>query len=123
MKDAQGNVTQVGKADMSKLPAWVPQYQNIGKATGGSSQESATGAQGFVMFTTSDAPEAVGDFFKEQADKAGLGNTSRNKLSLNGQDMVTFEASDDTRKLTVTATKGSDGPETTVTVSYEQGTK
>lgn len=121
VKDAEGNVTQVGKADMSKLPAWVPRYPGVGEGGGGGQTKKGDGVEGFVMFTTGDAPQAVADFFKEEAGKAGLGSNSESKFSLNGQETVTLECSGDGRRLAVNAVRGSAGSDTTVTVSYEEG--
>lgn len=119
VKDAEGKTTQIGKVDLADLPTWVPKYPNTASTGGAGQQKSATQVSGFMMFTTTDAPEAVSDFFKEQAGKSGMNSTSSSKMNLGGQESLTLECSGGGRSLTVLAAKGGGEPNTTVTVNFE----
>jgi hypothetical protein len=123
VKDAEGNVMQVGgKADISKLPAWVPRYPGA-NAQGGMAQSSNTEGktEGMITLTSSDAPGKIVEYFKTEGQKAGLSNAEANNMNINGQEISTLELSGDGKQLTVTATKGSGESTTTISLVYTEG--
>ena len=122
VKDAEGNVTQIGgKADLSNVPKWVPRYPGGEAAAGVFQQKKGSKVEGVATITTSDAPEKVVAFFKEAGEKDGMTAGSENTMNLGGQQISQLELTSDGKKLTVSASKNSGDEKTTVTLMYNEG--
>lgn len=84
IKDAEGNVTQIGGADLSTLPAWVPQVSGLKEVSCSSHRKSADQVTGIYMGTSSDTLDKLEEFFKNEADKQGLTDSSRSSFENDG---------------------------------------
>ncbi len=118
VKDAEGNVTQIGGADLSTLPAWVPQVAGLKDVSCSSQKKSADQIDGFYMGTSSDTADQLEEFFKKQAEKQGMSDSSRSSFESDGvaTRALAYEGGD--RKLSVMiAVKNGGDP--SVQVSFE----
>jgi archaellum component FlaG (FlaF/FlaG flagellin family) len=123
VKDAEGKVTRLGKADWESLPAWVPRYPNVASTGGGGQSTSGDGAEGVLVFTTTDTPEAVVEWLQQAAGDAGLRSHRRSNLTFGGQDAHNLECSGGGRTLDVHAARAGGAAVTSVTMSFREGAR
>ena len=119
VKDANGNVTEIGASDLSKLPSWVPRTPSL-KGTVSTIQNSQNGGvTGGYSGTSTDSLDTLEAFFKTATSKHSLAETSRTSINTDGNDnrIIAYEAGN--RKLNVLLNSKSGG-ETSVQVSYEE---
>jgi hypothetical protein len=118
MKDAQGNTTEIGSADLSKLPSWVPRVPEMKNATSSMQSERDGMVSGLYSATSAQAAEALEEHFKSELGKLGSGSTSSSNTTLNGSASRTLSAERDGRKIDIVIT-AKPGEDTMVNVGYE----
>ena len=120
IKDADGNVTQIGGADLSTLPAWVPQVAGLKDVSCSSQKKPADQIAGFYMGTSSDTPDQLEEFFKKQAKKQGMTDASRSAFESDGVATRSLSYEGGGRKLSVMIA-AKQGEPASVQVSFEGG--
>lgn len=116
VKGDDGSIIQLGSADLSSVPAWVPVYPTMNSPLVPYHQDKAGEVHGLVSFTTSDAPADVMAFYE-----SGMSSSSQSSSFVNVGEIEksskTFR--DGKKTLTVSAQKGQSLP-TQVQVSYQE---
>lgn len=117
--DDDGTTTQIGKVDLSEVPAWVPRYPKVIETGAVYHQDQGGRSQGMMMFTTADTPEQVVAFYDSAIASA---STSSSSVNLGSTTRVTRTYEDAGRKITLTAAGSGGGDPTQVTLNYESPT-
>lgn len=120
IRDAQGNTTEFGGTDLSKVPSWVPRVPDM-KTTSTSFQTQQDGKlSGLYSTTTTRSAEELAEFFKKDAQELGVTSSRSTSTQVNGVEnqVLNFEGRD--RKLNIVITS-KPGEDTQVSVSYEEG--
>ena len=116
VKGKDGSVTQLGSAEISSVPAWVPVYPTMDNPVLPFHQDKAGEIHGLLSFTTSDAPDDVIAFYE-----GGMSSASQSSSSVNVGDLEraskTFR--DGKKKLSISTQRASGKP-TQVQVGYEE---
>jgi hypothetical protein len=110
MKSADGAIQIGGDA---KVPAWVPVYPGS-KPQNAFSALVKDGRSGTFVFKTSDSPDRVAQYYREQFEAAGL---RVNAVVSAGTSQI-LSAQDTASHHAVTVVAGGQGNETSVNVSY-----
>jgi hypothetical protein len=115
IKGAGGRLTFGGDA---KLPDWLPPYPGATAKATGAQADSATEQSGMVVFTTSDAPQKVLDFYQDALKKAGITDLSNTTTTADGKlaGMLMGQSSDQRRSAQVLF--GADDGKTSATITY-----
>lgn len=119
VKDADGTTTQIGQADLSTVPAWVPRVPKL-QSTTSSVQNKASGKiSGLYAATTTESIGALEAFFKAEAEKLKMTSSSRTALKADGVEnrMLSYEGEGRTLNIVITSKPGEDGQ---VNVGYEE---
>ncbi len=119
VKDKDGNVTQFGSMDLSKVPSWVPQATDLKDAVSLYHGETAKEISG--QFSGKSARSAKDLEAELSAKWAASGISSNNKgvTNVNGTSIITLNYSDEKRKLQIIITEES-GSETLVNTFYSE---
>ena len=119
VKDAQGNIAQVGKSDLSTVPAWVPRVPKMKSTTGSYLNQKEGQIAGFYSATTDESSNGLEEFFKLEAGKLKMPEAVRTSFNTDGVEnrILTYEG--DGRKLSIIIT-GKPGEDLQVNVSYEE---
>jgi len=120
VKGKDGETTVIGNVGMDKVPEWVPRLENADKEVCLFHHEADGEISGVVHFQTSDSLEAVEEFFKAEAEKAGFGSSSSSKTSFNGVENATMEFEGNGRTLNITITRAGAGKPLMVQVGYKE---
>ncbi len=118
MRDAAGNTTEIGSADLSKLPSWVPRVPDVKDATSSVQNERDGNVSGLYSVTTTQSADQLEDHFKAGAEKPGSGSSSQSSASFNGTESRTLSFERDGRKINIVIT-AKPGEDTMVNVGYE----
>jgi hypothetical protein len=119
IRDAKGNSAQIGQADLSNVPAWVPRAPNI-KTTTGSFQNKEEGKiSGLYNATSTASAGALEEFFKTQADKLKLTESSRTSMNVDGVENRILAYEGDGRTLNIVI-NGKPGEDVQINVAYEE---
>ncbi len=103
VKDKDGNVSQFGMGDLSKVPAWIPRYPAaIGEASA-MQTEDATQMAGMISYSTKDSAEAIEKFFNDETAKISLTSSNRSSMDVGGTHTLSLQYTGGKRELTVTA--------------------
>ena len=102
--DSDGNSTEIGASDLSKVPAWVPRVPGISGQLNAFSSDTADSVSGFYTAQTTESADDVEAYFNAEADRLGLGNSSNTSINSNGIANRTVSRSQDGRQLTLTLT-------------------
>ncbi|MFC7338154.1 hypothetical protein ACFQY0_13250 [Haloferula chungangensis] len=116
IKGEDGSVTQLGSADISVIPSWVPTYAAMSDATLPYHQDKSGEIHGMLSFNTSDSPADVIAFYEGELDGASQSSSAVNLGSME-HSSKTFR--DGKKTLTVSAQKTSADP-TQVQVTYQE---
>ena len=115
VKTSEGTATFGAGGDASDIPDWVPIYPGV-TPTSNFSAEGGGQRTGTLSFTSDSDVESILDFYDDAAEKAGLETKSR---TTTGEGAMWIAAtSDDSRTLTVMASKGDGDME--VVVSFTE---
>jgi hypothetical protein len=118
MKDGEGNAITAGMADVSDIPAWVPQYPRIASQTSLFQQDGPQGVEGVWMFSTRDTPEQVSDFYESNISWSTTGGGSASDLGTAAS--ANYNFSGEGRKLQLTAASQDASGDTQVTITYSE---
>lgn len=118
VKDAEGNVTQLGGADLSTLPAWVPQVSDLKDVSCSTQNKPSDQVTGIYMGTSSETPDKLEEFFKKEAEKQGMTDSSRSSFEIDGVGTRTLSCEGGGRKLSVMINV-KNGEPASVQVTYE----
>jgi hypothetical protein len=110
VKSADGSVQFGGEA---KIPAWVPDYPGSNPQNTFSAQ-GQNGRTGTFVFKTSDSPEHVAQFYREQLESSNLKVAS----VVNAGDSQILTAADSDKHRTVNVVVAKEGGETSVNITY-----
>jgi hypothetical protein len=116
VKTSEGTAT-FGTGGASDIPDWVPVYPGV-TPTSNFSAEGGGQRTGTFNFTSDSDVESILDFYDDAAEKAGLETKSR---TTTGEGAMWIAAtSDDSRTLTVMASKQSSGVEAVVSFTEKR---
>lgn len=118
VKDAEGNVTQLGGADLSTLPAWVPQVSGLNDVSCSTQNKPSDQVTGIYMGTSSETPDNLEEFFKKEAEKQGMTDSSRSAFEIDGVGTRTLSYEGGDRKLSIMISS-KQGEAANVQVTYE----
>jgi hypothetical protein len=119
LKDAQGNVSEFGGSDLTKVPAWVPRVPDI-KTTSASIQNSDSGkTSGLYAVTSGESIDALDEFFKAEAAKLKFTESSRTTANADGVENRNLSFAGNGRTLNIVIT-GKPGENAQVNVGYEE---
>ncbi|MCX6864664.1 MAG: hypothetical protein NTV46_00340 [Verrucomicrobia bacterium] len=120
MKDAQGNVSQIGKSDLSNVPAWVPRVPKMKSATGSFQNKEDEKITGLYSATSDESISKLDEFFKTEAGKLKMTEASRTSMNTDGvENLITAYEGEGGRMLNVIIT-GKPGEAAQVNVGYEE---
>jgi hypothetical protein len=120
MKDAQGNVSQIGKSDLSNVPAWVPRVPKMKSATGSFQNKEDEKITGLYSATSDESIGNLDEFFKTEAGKLKMTEASRTSMNTDGvENLITAYEGEGGRMLNVIIT-GKPGEAAQVNVGYEE---
>ena len=115
VKTSEGTATFGAGGDASDIPDWVPVYPGV-TPTSNFSAEGTGQYTGTFSFTSDSDVESILDFYDDQGKQAGLETKSRTTTSEGA--IWVAASSDESRGLTVMASKGGGGME--VVVSFTE---
>ncbi len=119
IKDAEGNITQIGQADLTNVPAWVPRLVRP-KAILASVQNSETGkVSGLYSATSGESLDALAEFFKAESAKLKFTTSSSTSFNADGVESRNLSFEGAGRKLDIVLT-GKSGDDVQVNVGYEE---
>jgi hypothetical protein len=110
VKSADGSVQIGGDA---KIPAWVPDYPGSNPQNAFSAQ-GANGRTGTFVFKTSDSPDHVAQFYREQLESSNLKVAS----VVNAGDSQILTAADSDKHRTVNVVVAKESGQTSVNITY-----
>ncbi len=119
VKDAQGNIAQIGKLDLSTVPAWVPRVPRMKSATGACQNQEEGKISGLYSATTDESSSGLEEFFKVEAGKLKMTEAGRTSFNTDGVESRILAYEGDGRKLTIIIT-GRPGEDLQVNVGYEE---
>ncbi|HEY7698165.1 MAG TPA: hypothetical protein VIE88_07095 [Vicinamibacteria bacterium] len=117
VKTSEGTATFRAGDDAVDLPSWVPVYPGV-TPKGNFSAEGADQRTGTFSFTSDDDLESILDFYEGEAKNAGLESKSRTTTNEGG--ILIIGSSDDSRGLTVMASKKGSGAEFVVSFNEKR---
>ena len=119
IKDAQGNTSQIGQSDLTNVPKWVPRVPKMKTATGSFQTKDAGKVTGLYSATTTATAGEVEEFFKAEAGRLELTESSRTSFSADGTEnrVIVYEGGGHQLNLVIT---GKPGAEVQVNVGYEE---
>ncbi|HEY7697831.1 MAG TPA: hypothetical protein VIE88_05410 [Vicinamibacteria bacterium] len=106
VRTSEGTATFSAGDDAPDLPSWVPVYPGV-TPKGNFSAEGADQRTGTFSFTSDADLESILDFYEGEAKNAGLESKSRTTTAEGA--LLIIASSDDSRGLTVMASKASEG--------------
>jgi len=119
VKDKDGKVSEFGKGDLAKVPAWVPRYPGASDEALVMDSEDVTSLTGMLTFTTTASTEAVKKFYEDEAEKLGLSSSSSSSMNLNGTDTLSVVFKKGKQGITLNAF-GKSGEPLNVQVVYNE---
>lgn len=117
MTDAEGNVTRIGSADLSQVPAWVPKPDGLTDAVSLFHSEAGAKTTGQFSGKTQQDAETLKSFYQKAASDLGMSSSSNTSMSANGTSVNSLSFSDKGRSLTVIVTE-KPGEPTQVNTNY-----
>lgn len=119
MRDANGNLAQLGDADLSKLPAWVPRVPKMKSATSSFQNQVNGKMSGNYTATSSESIGALEAFFKTEAAKHDMRETSPPTAPVPGLETRILSYQGQGRQLNIVIS-GKPGEDVQVNVKYEE---
>ena len=119
LKDAKGNITQVGESDLSNVPAWVPRAPKITTATGAFHNQEADKISGLYSASSDESLDGLEAFFKGEAGKLKLTEASRQAITAEGVENRIFTYQGERRQLNIIL-NGKPGEAAQIQVGYEE---
>ncbi|MEN9974884.1 MAG: hypothetical protein RLZZ282_890 [Verrucomicrobiota bacterium] len=120
MKDAKGNVSQIGQSDLSNVPEWVPRIPQLKIATASFNTKEDDKVSGLYSATTAATPDALAKFFKTASERLNMTEANRTAMNSDGVENLMLSYQGDGRSLHIVIT-GKPGEDAQVNVGYEQG--
>jgi len=117
IKGEDGSLTQLGSADISVVPAWVPAYPTMSDPVIPYHQDKAGEIQGLLSFSTTDTPAEVVAFY--ESGMRGASQTSSSFANIGDLNTSSKTFKDGKKTLTISAQKSPTEP-TQVQVSYQE---
>jgi len=119
VKDAKGNIAQFGKADLSNVPAWVPRVPKLQSAVGAFHNQEVDKVSGLYSASSDESPDRLEEFFKAEAGKLKLTESSRQAIHAEGVENRTATYQGTKRQLNIIIT-GKPGEAAQIQVGYEE---
>ena len=113
---SDGSVTQLGSAEVSSVPGWVPAYSAMENPMMPYHQDKGGEIHGLLSFTTKEVPADVIAFYEGEMSSASQSSSS---VNIGDIDQVSKTFRDGKKTLTISAQRNADQP-TRVQVSYEE---
>ncbi len=117
--DMDGNTTRIGAADLSEVPAWVPQVPDLSDAVSTFHSEGGAKIEGQFSGKTSQTLAQLRMFFEGEASRLGLNTRSHTSMDAAGTAIVTLNFSDDGKTLVFLITE-KPGSKTLVNTNYTE---
>ena len=105
MTDAEGNLTRIGSADLSQVPAWVPKPPDLTEPLSTYHSETGSTITGQFSCRTSAGSENLKSFYEDAASDLGMSSSSSKSMNANGTSVATLSFSGGGRSLTVVITE------------------
>lgn len=118
--DGEGAVSTIGTGDAEQAPAWVPRLPDVESAASVFHRESADEITGVLNLKTTMSADAVEEYFKEAAEKAGMSSSGANRISMNNTETRTLEFKGSSKVLNVQMSTASGGNPLMVQVAYTE---
>jgi len=119
IKDEKGNVTQIGKSDLSNVPVWVPRVPGMKTASGAVHTVQDGKSSGLYNATSGETIESLEKFFKQEAERLKLSESSRTSFNTDGIENRILAYEGNGQKLNVVI-NGRPGEDALVNVGYEE---
>ncbi len=119
LKDAQGNVTRMGQADLANVPAWVPRVPEVKTAHTAYQTAGAGKLSGFFSATSALGVDALDEFFKTEASKLRFNDSRSSSYHADGVESRTLSFEGGGRQLNIVLT-AKPGEDVQVNVGYEE---
>ena len=119
MRDAKGNVTQLGDADLSKLPAWVPRVPKMKSASASFQNQEMGKMSGLYNATSSESLDALEAFFKAEAAKQQMSASPLTTTTTDGVETRILIYQGQGHQLNITIS-GKPGENVQVNVGYKE---
>lgn len=119
IKDAEGNVSEFGSADLSKLPAWVPRVPDLENSFSSTQQQGDGKTSGIYTGSTPKSADELAEFFKTEMEKLKATSSNSSSTSVNGTESRVLGFENGGRKINIAITAKSGEP-TQVSVGYEE---
>lgn len=119
VKDAQGNVSEFGSEDLSKLPAWVPRVPDLENAFSSTQQQGDGKTSGIYTGTSPQSAEKLEKFFKTEMEKLKATSSNSSSTTVNGTESRVLGFENGGRKINIAITAKS-GEATQVSVGFEE---
>lgn len=116
---ADGSTMEIGSADLSKLPAWVPRVAHLESVTSSFHTETDGKAGGSYSATTPLGADAAEEAFKEAVSSLGFTTSNRSAHNVNGSETRALAYEGKGRRVQILITSSSAEP-TLVNVAYEE---
>jgi len=119
IKDTNGNVSEIGASDLSKLPSWVPRAPELQETKATFQNIQDTCGSGIYSGISKDSLDTLETFFKKAASDLNLNSSKRTSINTDGNDnrVISYEAGN--RSFSVLLNSKPEG-KTFVQVSYEE---
>lgn len=112
----EGTATWGNTGAAVELPDWLPEYNGTTADVGGYASSNDTTRSGSYIFTTSDEPSAVLEFYEKVMNDLDL-ETSRTSYSGGGNSVESITGRSDGQSITVTVSSSAEGRQ--VNILYE----
>jgi len=119
VKDKDGNVTQIGGGDVSKIPSWVPRYPGAAAESAMFQTEDPKAISGIMNYQTSDTVDQVKDFYDKETGKLSMTSSSNASGTINGVSTLSMTFSGGKKDLTISASAKAGEP-LAVTAIYSE---
>ena len=117
--DKDGNTTLIGSADLSQVPAWVPQAPEFTEGFSVFHSEAGGKASGQFSGKSPRGAEALRTFYEGEASTLGMTSNSSRSMEAGGTSTITLGFSDGGRSMTIVIT-GKPGSSTLVNTNYSE---
>lgn len=119
MTDEDGATIQIGSADLSKVPAWVPRAPGLFDAVSTFHSQSAEKVEGQFSGKSDQSLDQLRTYFEAEASRLGLTTSSDSSMNMNGTAVVTLNFSGDHKTLVLIVTE-KPGSKTLVNTNYSE---
>lgn len=119
MTDKDGNMTRIGSADLSQVPAWVPKAPDLADGISVFHREAGNQVSGQFSGKSPRGAEELRAHFEGEASSLGLTDSSHNSVNMGGTSTITLGFSGGGKSLNIVLTE-KPGSDTLVNTNYSE---